>query len=179
MAHNRKWRKLTLAIQERLKEMVEWGNSLQEIANELQVGISTVSFWKKRLGLVRADWRTSLRYMTDIRVQKFRTLHAAGKSDIEIAGAMQIHRQTVLAWRKKLDLPVNSKPYNRVCRLHREPLEAESGRGLRYYEPDEEEFLRAILAFRNKHRRPPTLVEGLRIAKELGWKRPGQGSGDS
>ena len=39
------------------------------------------------------------------------------------------------------------------------------------YTADEDEFLRAILAFRRKHRRTPTLLEGLAIAKSIGWAK--------
>lgn len=41
---------------------------------------------------------------------------------------------------------------------------------------EQDEFLRAIIAFRTKHKRIPTLVEGFRIAKSLGWSKPKEGS---
>lgn len=39
------------------------------------------------------------------------------------------------------------------------------------YSDDEEEFIRAVAAFRAKMKRPPTLLEGFAIAKSLGWRQ--------
>lgn len=39
------------------------------------------------------------------------------------------------------------------------------------FTPEQDEFIKEILKFRNKHRRPPTLVEGFRILKSLGWTK--------
>lgn len=39
------------------------------------------------------------------------------------------------------------------------------------FTPEQDEFIREVLKFRTKHRRPPTLIEGFRILKSLGWRK--------
>lgn len=52
-----------------------------------------------------------------------------------------------------------------------EPTGKDSIGGLYYYTEYETEFLKAIATFRNKHNRPPTLLEGYQIALGLGWAK--------
>jgi hypothetical protein len=37
--------------------------------------------------------------------------------------------------------------------------------------PEEEEFVLAVLRFRGKYHRAPSLIEGFRIAKAIGWTK--------
>jgi hypothetical protein len=139
------------------------------------------------LGLCRQNHR-----LTEEHERNLRQLHAEKLSDREIATRLLFcskKRGTIAKWRKQLGLPANhrrDKPRSGISKFldvqkkerknyHTPPHLTEKGMASRWIHgavpEDEEEFLRAILAFRNKNHRAPTLIEGFRIAQSLGWRK--------
>lgn len=118
------------------------------------------------------------------------SLHRLGLSDLRISRQLGVHQTTISNRRRKLGLEANYQPgeksphgleairslaIKRRNPREERPLRLPKGDGaviaLNLYKADEEEFLKAIMAFRNKRRRPPTMIEAFRLAKSLGWEK--------
>jgi hypothetical protein len=110
---------------------------------------------------------------------RLRELHAKGLSDNQISKELGITQPTASRWRFLLALKPNfQKGTEHLIKSPPGRPKSITGRNGRdsdeifcIFSEQESEFLRAINAWRVKHKRIPSLVEGFRIAKELGWQK--------
>lgn len=109
-----------------------------------------------------------------------------GWSDERIAQVLFVNPETVRRWRLQKGLPANgwsasARGYQSAVKKRQvlRPVRPcgtpgrrpETGSPGRVNTEDEVELLKAVMAFRSRHQRPPTLIEGYRIAVSLGWSK--------
>lgn len=58
-----------------------------------------------------------------------------------------------------------------IVRKHKEEFHDPPDNGIEIHTDEESEFLKEILRFQDKYKRRPTLIEGFRIARRLGWRK--------
>lgn len=111
-----------------------------------------------------------------VELKMLKTLHSRGISDSMIAAQLKVGVDIVRKWRNYLGLRPNVRKASRCLMkedLRELPIHLSSklNRSLNEYKDEETEFFNAVLAFRNKVHRIPTLLEGFRLAKVLGWRK--------
>lgn len=163
-----------------------WNRPTAEIAAALGKTPHAVNVRRCKLGLCK---RPRAGHRTD----EYRQLHAEGLSDKVIALRMGLSLRTVARMRKALGLEPLGRMDEATRRLQgerarrtlkrrrkaearawRQDFEARRSEDInRVYSDDESEFLKEIAAWRGRHGRAPTLVEGYQIARRLGWAKEG------
>lgn len=98
---------------------------------------------------------------------RFSALVNINMTDRQIAAVLGVSKSTVQRWRE--DLPKSGAGVKGTGTVAKADSTAH---GQRFYGEEETEFLAAVAAFRSRHDgRPPSLVEGFRIALALGWRK--------
>jgi hypothetical protein len=142
---------------------------LSHIARDLNRSVTSVKTKRIKLGLAlsKSEKGTELR-------RKVVVLNAKGLSDRQIARELKISCKTTRNIRYKLKLKSNepknyrNSPTKKIKLEKKEPISNHTA-DMNYYEIEESEYLKAIAKFRNIHNRPPTLIEGYRVAISLGY----------
>jgi len=113
-------------------------------------------------------------------IERCRVLIERGVTAMNIARELGVALSSIYRYRQALGMMGNrSRSVRKKRKRVREPHWTDNARSierdtlnLNYYTTEATEFLRAIEAFRSKHRRIPTLAEAFGIAvKDLGYRK--------
>ncbi len=176
----------TLKEKQTLKE--KYGKvGIEKLAKEINHTPTQICAAAKRMGV------KSRILLEDVK-EDFLKEYKLGKTNGELAKIFFVSKTTVARWLDSLGLKskydcktIPNRVKKRIRRKQKESWKKRKRKGdrryrnpiakkdsivaLRIYQEDESEFLKEIIKWREKHKRVPSLLEGFKILKSLGWSK--------
>ncbi len=144
--------------------IASWGKvTLGQMSIQLGVTIDQLSSLGRRLNLGHSR-------IVKFNRDKLIEMHSQGATEAAMCATFNVCTETIRQWLVHLKLRKSTpRRPKQLPPVSKSVTPNQTGWNRDQYTDEESEFLHAIEVFRYEHKRVPTLIEGLRIAKELGW----------